>query len=869
MIIKLVLLFSLIYANTVLACNFINSTEIDLPPELAQFTPKKCYKGVDEEYLNEEFVKKDEFCDCIAQENAKYALDFGTNLYDSYRKAALNRLWEHHEKSIYALSDTFLELETLGGDKDKIGKQCQKLLKDDLVNLSCGDKKTILAPEVIKNLASKVYGQAAAVSYARFHGKNLESVKDIVENEPYLVDIDSLSNRLDIPREQDLICPDSNAKFSEAELLKFESQAGVSFANTLKSFLEEIPLNLRTKYPVYNDLVSSDEFYEFMLSDPNLMNKVVSFSNLASSNKQLSMLISSPDLNDLLQDPSQIESKIHQKNSERLLANCKSVKENTIKILCSDNSANILPKSYKENKKIIRSMEKRSKDNSESINTYQINSLSSSFCSDKYNTDFETGLSSIQATFPLNFQSLNDGTGTASYSPGRELKESSVPNAKKFMCPYFPPPEENRKRLAAKVAECDANRDTVMNYECIMVKTISADFTAKEEALIKAKTLSLQAQDLPDEEIEKKVKEYKKSLGTDELLAKSEPKGPLKEFLKADKSDTQVAETKTNEKRSERGEAYDGSSSAGFGGELSNGELASSDQNSQGMLNRTPAEIVNSPEVNRNVQKNMNDLYDEVRRRIQTAKTAHQNSPLGQKSKSVPSYLAPAFDMPKTVSDDTGGAAIAATPSGIEGQNLMPGGNGFLPPLDPTSTEASAAESYNKALLDANEAKQARKAAEAAQAARAAGRSPASSGPSPIAISGFGPNALHTEIPSLTISGGLDEALDKMLQGDFDNAELLLDLLKADKKTILIVPEKNPKYAVRVEKRGDTYLVTPENPEMVDADYRVFVDSIKKSLNIKDRFKTFVAKLEVLLGRQNKNGQIVPAGVDVLNNLFD
>lgn len=863
MIVRLVLLFSLIYANTILACNFINSTEIDLPPELAQFTPNNCHKRAD----GADAIK-DEFCDCIAQENAKYALDFGTTLYASYRKAALNRLWEHHEKSIYSLSDTFLELETLGGDKDKIGKQCQKLLKDDLVNLSCGNKKTILAPEVIKNLASKVYGQAAAVSYARFHGKNIESVKDIVENDPYFVDVDGLSRRLNIPREQNLICPDSNAKFSEVELLKYESKAIVSFANSLKSLLEEIPLNLRTKYPVYNDLVSSDEFYEFMLSDPNLMNKVVSFSNLGSSNKQLSMLMGSPDLIDLLQDPSQIESKIHQKNSERLMANCKSVKENTIKILCSDNAANILPKSYKENKAIIKSMENRSQGNSDSINFYQANNLSSSFCSDLYNKDYESGLSSIQATFPVEYTDLVK-SGSSEYNSGNELKFGSVPNAKKLMCPYFPPPEENRERLAAKVAECDANPDTVLSYECIMVKTISADFTAKEEALIKAKTLSLQAQDLPDEEIEKKVKEYKKSLGTDELLAKSEPKGPLKEFLKADKSDTQVAETKTNEKRSERGEAYDGSSSAGFGGELSNGELASSDQNSQGMLNRTPAEIVNSPEVNRNVQKNMNDLYDEVRRRIQTAKTAHQNSPLGQKSKSVPSYLAPAFDMPKTASDDTGGAAIAATPSGIEGQNLMPGGNGFLPPLDPTSTEASAAESYNKALLDANEAKQARKAAEAAQAARAAGRSPASSGPSPIAISGFGPNALHTEIPSLTISGGLDEALDKMLQGDFDNAELLLDLLKADKKTILIVPEKNPKYAVRVEKRGDTYLVTPENPEMVDADYRVFVDSIKKSLNIKDRFKTFVAKLQGLLRGQNENGQRVPAGVDVLNNLFD
>lgn len=865
MIIRIVLLFSLIYANTILACNFINSTEIDLPPELAQFTPNNCHKRAD----GADAVK-DEFCDCIAQENAKYALDFGTTLYDSYRKAALNRLWEHHEKSIYALSDTFLELETLGDDKDKIGKQCQKLLKDDLVNLSCGDKKTILAPEVIKNLASKVYGQAAAVSYARFHGKNLESVKDIVKKEPYLVDVDNLSNVLKTSREQYLICPNSNAKFSEVELLKYESKASVSFANTLKSLLEEIPSNLRTKYPVYNDLVSSDEFYEFMLSDPNLMNKVISFSNLASSNKQLSMLISSPDLNDLLQDPSQIESKIHQKNSERLIANCKSVKENTVKILCSDNTTNILPKDYSENKAIIKSMNDRSGENSNTLNTYQANNLSSSFCADQFNKDYEGLLNAFGKTYPTHLKDLSEASSRSQkYSPGKELVKGSVPNAKKFMCPYFPPPEENRERLAAKVAECDANRDTVMNYECIMVETISADFRAKEKALIKAKTLSLQAQDLPDEEIEKKVKEYKKSIGTDELLAKLEPKGPLKDFLKVDKSDTQVAETKTNEKRSERGEAYDGSSSAGFGGELSNGELASSDQNSQGMLNRTPAEIVNSPEVNRNVQKNMNDLYDEVRRRIQTAKTAHQNSPLGQKSKSVPSYLAPAFDMPKTASDDTGGAAIAATPSGIEGQNLMPGGNGFLPPLDPTSTEASAAESYNKALLDANEAKQARKAAEATQAARAAGRSPASSGPSPIAISGFGPNALHTEIPSLTISGGLDEALDKMLQGDFDNAELLLDLLKADKKTILIVPEKNPKYAVRVEKRGDTYLVTPENPEMVDADYRVFVDSIKESLNIKDRFKTFVAKLQSLLRGQNENGQIVPAGVDVLNNLFD
>ncbi len=827
----------------VIACEFRNSSEVELPDELKGFIPNDCF------VFEGKKDAKEKHCDCIAQENAKYALDFGTSLYDSFRKRALARLWEHHEKSLYALSENFIQLESdLFKDNKEIGNTCRKLLKDDLENLSCGNKETILSKEKIKLIAESVYDKAKAISEARFHGK----------------DGPAISNR-----QESLSCSNSDIKISEVDLMNFELKANHSVSLNLKNFLNELPKEITKKYKSIDEIISSDEFLELMMTaDPSLMNKVNYFMSEASKSPQLGPLIKSPNLVDLVNDDNYFLNQLEKINREKLIGNCETVKKNTISILCSDNTSNIFPESYEENRAIIQAMERGSKGNSSQINTYQANNLSANFCSDQYNTDYKNSHLSIESTYPLH---LTQGqNGSSEYTPGMELrKRGHVDALKNSMCPYFPPPEENRERLAAKVAECDANPDTVMSYECIMVKTISADFTAKEEALIKAKTLSLQAQDLPDEEIEKKVKEYKKSIGTDELLAKSEPKGPLKDFLKIDKPDTQVAETKTNEKRSERGEAYDGSSSEGFGGELSNGELASSNQNSQGMLNRTPAEIVNSPEVNRNVQKNMNDLYDEVRRRIQTAKTAHQNSPLGQKSKSVPSYLAPAFDMPKTASDDTGGAAIAATPSGIEGQNLMPGGNGFLPPLDPTSTEASAAESYNKALLDANEAKQARKAAEAAQAARAAGRSPASSGPSPIAISGFGPNALHTEIPSLTISGGLDEALDKMLQGDFDNAELLLDLLKADKKTILIVPEKNPKYAVRVEKRGDTYLVTPENPEMVDADYRVFVDSIKKSLNIKDRFKTFVAKLQGLLRGQNENGQRVPAGVDVLNNLFD
>ncbi|MEE2670128.1 MAG: hypothetical protein VYA54_00355 [Bdellovibrionota bacterium] len=828
------------------ACEFRSVAEVQIPDELKSFVPQNCFDFDQTGIAPNEL--KEKHCDCIAQENAKYALDFGTSLYDSFRKRALARLWEHHEKSLYALSENFIQLESdLFKDNKEIGNTCRKLLKDDLENLSCGSKKTILPIEKIKSIARTVYPKIRAVSKARLNGLN----------GPYT------SNR-----EQALTCPNSNVRISEVDLIDYELKANRSLSMNLKNFLLELPSEITQKYKSMDEIISSDEFLELMMTDPALVKKINTFVHDAARSPQLSPLIENPNLVDIIQKENFFLDELEKANQAKLLGNCEAIKESTINILCSDRASNIFPTSYRENKAIVQAMERGTQGNLSQINIYQANNLSANFCSDQYNKDYTETFRNIRSTFPQYLTSK--GKTDYDYIPGSELAEKNHTNKlKTIMCPYFPPPEENRERLAAKVAECDANPDTVMSYECIMVKTISADFTAKEEALIKAKTLSLQAQDLPDEEIEKKVKEYKKSLGTDELLAKSEPKGPLKEFLKADKSETQVAETKTNEKRSERGEAYDGSSSAGFGGELSNGELASSDQNSQGMLNRTPAEIVNSPEVNRNVQKNMNDLYDEVRRRIQTAKTAHQNSPLGQKSKSVPSYLAPAFDMPKTASDDTGGAAIAATPSGIEGQNLMPGGNGFLPPLDPTSTEASAAESYNKALLDANEAKQARKAAEAAQAARAAGRSPASSGPSPIAISGFGPNALHTEIPSLTISGGLDEALDKMLQGDFDNAELLLDLLKADKKTILIVPEKNPKYAVRVEKRGDTYLVTPENPEMVDADYRVFVDSIKESLNIKDRFKTFVAKLQSLLRGQNENGQIVPAGVDVLNNLFD
>lgn len=753
------------------------------------------------------------FCDCIAQENQKFPIDDQEMASsDQLKKIQLDDLWKQHQNSLYHLSTQIVKLDNTLFSKHteakEVGERCREILFEEIASIRCAGE-TIYSKQEIEQMKKSVYSLAENEINAKY---------GLMESK--LID------------KQKLTCSDgSSLTLTEAQLSDLTAQTTPMMARILIEAAKKSSLD---SLDSIQDLFSTDDFIDNQL-DQNM--RVLR--SIVNADPLLSSFYTSPQSIELARDfdPTKIEqltNNLGKMATQNILKNCQQIKSNTEAILCTNKNENLAPNHFPS----FQSQVEKAKTLDGTVSSQLEGDI---FCKQNRADSKYTKIKQQIARILPEVENKDE-----QYNPQKSyfLQHSAIYES---LCPYIPPPLERRARLAAKKKDCQQTGDE-LSYECLYIGAMEAYFPSESEIRSQvAQKIKKEKPQISSDQLTTEIEKRLEQMNYSQLVgAEKQPAGIAAAFLGLNSASVKNKELASFDTTNPTQAVQFPSPIAGIGAKTQN-------QNSNA---KTLAKTSSFKRADTRIQKNMQNFYDEVNRRIRSENQKLAASTTAG-SNSFPNYLKSAFTPPKRKNKPVEFKRDYAQVANINQVNFNDqparfyGGKESLPPIKPQDLNPKIKAQINAALL----------AGYRERSARVAGKR--SLGPAPISVEGLGENALANEIPRITISSSLDEDLEAMVAGDFEMAGELLALLKGKSKTIEIVHKDNPKFRADITRVNGKFKVIATGNQ-ADKNYMSFVKSIKESFNLKDRFQSFIQRLDEIV-----NGNSVDRGSSESYNTLD
>ncbi len=860
---SLVLILIFISNASHATCKYQDLLKFNLD-DLKSLTPLNC-ADIDEMY------SKDDICNCAKENLTK--IQYSPKQFKN--KATQKDILAQAELGLASLTDDIFLLsddKSLNGidlsESCDVGSRLDpKMAKGDKVYQCNGVKKPLMSEKERKDKAKRIAANISKEIAVKSNPRDSNTAGKAF--------IDRRQNQNNCPPKQgnhgptDQFMADVNKHMVESRLTNLsqvltERKNNIEGVKTLNELGGRL-LGSDSDYPAEKKIILSNLYFS-LKSDPlmnHLINSEAFFGKLKASNfdpKQVKGLVQSLRTN--TGTKADLKKNIENK--------CAAVFKSVNKALCVGKDDNLLPSDMDQ---VMTSFNVRYDINKTADLMQMSSDLKQNYCNQTKPSEFDVVKDLITPT-------LRPGLVHGQHAPKTalddEYKRSTLNNAN-LICDLIEPPLKDLDK-AMKEACGQGNKATPFEPKCLLLKATKAKIKpVYDEEVRKVKALAeTKAQEKAERtgkpvskaEKAKILEKLMKGIDTDSIMEayadyKAELKGPkniLRDFLGLEKSISNIggksnpdSEFKTSAEQQR----------------LTDASLAITGGDSQAlrdlrgvMEEETPAE-----RIHRDTQENMDNFYNEVADRITnfSKNPSAAQPPKGGTASATPSitdYMASPYPpsdtdyAPEEYYADANGATINnnffSAPVEDEAADSTSG-----PEAAVETTEQRKKREYNRALANNPYAVKGLKR----------GKPTMKEAPPVVSVSGIEGALSAAGSPELEIpNGDLDQVLgdveknllDAINNGvvDGDNVELAKQLKKLlNKKSFVLVSKENKNHKVRVikQRRGSqtTYRVVAEGNQ-ADPSYKAFVKKITRSLTIKDKFKTFLTKLDSLL----ENGRL-------------
>lgn len=799
---KLLVGLILFKANLVFGCNFPSNSDL-VSPEIVALSPVNCVSN-EVSYGMKEFL-----CSCVEEENEKFNLNLSANTAPKDKIIFLEKLIEKKEIALLNITNDIASIDQTYPESN-VGEKCFQKIDVTLKDFKCKNshKNRMFSDNQISKISQVLL-------------KKKKEETEFIFNKR---DTSPLTNQKSFQCNQ--------KEISQGFLKKINQKVGLSSIAIIRELISNLPREEIAKAETLSDLLGL--FYQ----DKDLRGDLYNFTRSFPNDPILRGLLNSKDFLHSLQSNESLSSTklqdfIKKEVENSVAEKCHSFSESLQQLLCTEKDQNLFPAEAQDFVDITENIQGQ-----QTIENYLVtNGLAYDFChKDTKNSVYSKISETLNRMLPRSLTSSGDLSKQTAANFFYTRTQKPLNDA---VCEYLPPPKSKYDDLKTKINECNAS-DGVYSYDCMLAINLHTmlepemqeqkkRFRSKLASSLKRKKLSITEAEI-EKEFLAKWPERAEKINITELTEKVNTYGTVaKDFLgiKDDSKVVDEASSRTNESIQSQSQVLTGttpSQSTLASGKLSNSTSTSSER----QIAQQPAPA----------QDKMEEFYQEVMRRISKNRPA-QATQISETSPKVPSYLAPAFDVP--VPDQTYEPSFRApATANISAENYFDEPNQLFPGrIDEATmvaaTSPSEVEQRNKALNETVNRKL-NQQINATSVAKA----------SPISITNFSDSGLATEIPELIIGEELDSALAAISSVDNEQARLLYELLTSNKNSFYIVDRKNPANKVQVKKTAKGFEVIPLGNE-AEINFIQFVASIKRSINLQDNFETILEKLSQVI----------------------